>query len=277
MTRRDAALVAAFEHGMAGDQLAGLEDLDLVGERMHLEDTPAGGVGHAVVVAADADHALMGDAPLEPENRAERHQRQGLELRLLLGEGLGDDPAGGGVDPRVGDRVEPVAELGVQVVEVLERAGEEEVLADVAVRPLDLALGLGPVGPAGLGVEAVVAGEVDQRPVVDDVALGVLAQDRGLHPVIEDLARHAVERGEGGEVAAQHGLQVLVQDEAGPEQAAVAEHQGEQPDDPGHPRLVGERHLELGEVDLRLVAGRRLEADLERQAPLAAAGRAARR
>ena len=110
----------------------------------------------------------------------------------------------------------------------------------------------------------MVAGKIDQRPVVDDVALGILAADRGLHPVIEDLARHAVERREGGEVAAQHGLQVLVQDEAGPEQAAVAEHQGEQPDDPGHPRLVGERHLELGEVDLRLVAGRGLEADLER-------------
>ena len=39
MTGRDAALVAAFEHRMAGDQLAGLEDLDLIGERLHLEDT----------------------------------------------------------------------------------------------------------------------------------------------------------------------------------------------------------------------------------------------
>src|SRR5919106_6636769 len=82
-----------------------------------------------------------GQAPFEPENRAERHQRQGLELRLLLREGLGDHPAGGRVDSRVGDRVEPVAQLGIQVIEVLERAGEEEVLADVAVRPLDLALG----------------------------------------------------------------------------------------------------------------------------------------
>jgi hypothetical protein len=112
----------------------------------------------------------MGDPPLEPENRAERRQRQRLELGLLLGEGRGDDAAGGSVDPRVGDRVEPMAQLGVQVVEVLERAGEEEVLADVAVRPLDLALGLGPVGPAGLRVEAVVAGKIDQRPVVDDMA-----------------------------------------------------------------------------------------------------------
>ena len=30
-------------------------------------------------------------------------------------------------------------------------------------------------------VEAVVAGEVDQRLVVDEVAFGVLAADRGLH------------------------------------------------------------------------------------------------
>jgi hypothetical protein len=112
-------------------------------------------------------------------------------------------------------------------------------------------------------VEAVVARKIDQRPVVDDVALGVLAADRGLHPVVEDLARHTIERGEGGEVAAQHGLQVLMQDEARPEQTAVAEHQGEQPNDPDHPRLVGERHLELGKVDLRLVAGLRLEAHFE--------------
>jgi hypothetical protein len=82
----------------------------------------------------------MRDPPFEPEDGTERHQRQRLESRLLLGEGLIDDPPCGRVDPRVGDRVEPVAQLGVEVVEVLERAGEEEVLADVAVRPLDLAL-----------------------------------------------------------------------------------------------------------------------------------------
>jgi hypothetical protein len=44
-----------------------------------------------------------------------------------------------------------------------------------------------------------------------------------------------------------------------------ARHQ--QPDDPDHPRLVGERHLELSEVDLRLVALRRLEAHFEDRRP----------
>ena len=98
---------------------------------------------------------------------------------------------------------EPVGELGVQVVEIAERSAEEEVLADVAERPLHLALGLRPVGPAGLGMKAVMAGEVEQRAVVDDATLGRLADDGGLHPVVEDLRLHAAEVGERRDVAAQ--------------------------------------------------------------------------
>ena len=66
----------------------------------------------------------------------------------------------------IGDRVEPMTELLVQVVEVTERAAEEEVLADVSERPLDLALRLGPIGPAGARLETVVPGEVDEGAVV---------------------------------------------------------------------------------------------------------------
>ncbi|ESY18628.1 hypothetical protein X749_30195 [Mesorhizobium sp. LNJC391B00] len=41
----------------------------------------------------------------------------------------------------IGDGVEPVLQLVVQAVEIAERAGQEEVLVDVAKRSLDLALG----------------------------------------------------------------------------------------------------------------------------------------
>jgi hypothetical protein len=58
-------------------------------------------------------------------------------------------------------------------------------------------------------------------------------------------------------------LHVLVQDEAGPDQPAEAEHEGEQPDDPRHHRLVGEHNLEVGKIDLGLLAGRRLEANFK--------------
>ena len=71
---------------------------------------------------------------------------------------------------------------------------------------------------------------------------------------------------ERGGVTAQQRRQVLVQHEAGPQHAAVAEHQREQPDDPLRPRLVGEHRAEMREVDLRLTPGRRLEAHLERRA-----------
>jgi hypothetical protein len=64
-------------------------------------------------------------------------------------------------------------------------------------------------------------------------------------------------------VAAQDGLQVLGGAEAAPEPAAVAEDDREEPEDALHPWLVGERGPELGEVDLPLAAGGRLEAALE--------------
>jgi hypothetical protein len=167
------------------------------------------------------------------------------------------------VDPHVGHGCEPVDELGVQVVEIAEGSAEEEVLADVAEWPLDLTLGFGPVRPAGFRMKAVMPGEVEQRAVVNDAALRRFADDRGLHPVVEDFLWHAADIGEGGDVAAQHRLQVLMQDEARPQPAARAEYQQEQPDDPRHCRFVGEHHLELGEVDLRLATRRGLETHLE--------------
>jgi len=55
-----------------------------------------------------------------------------------------DDAPCGGVYAGVGVLVEPPAQLLVQVVEIAEAAGEEEVLADVAERTLDLALAFRP-------------------------------------------------------------------------------------------------------------------------------------
>jgi hypothetical protein len=64
-------------------------------------------------------------------------------------------------------------------------------------------------------------------------------------------------------VTAQNHLHVLVKDEPGPDQPAVAKHEREQPYNPPHRRLVGEDDLEMSKVDLSLIPWRRLEADLE--------------
>jgi hypothetical protein len=97
--------------------------------------------------------------------------------------------------------------------------------------PVEGALRLGPVGPAGAGQEAVVLGQRQQRSVVDDVAARILAGDCRLYAVVKDLDRHAADRGERLHVTAQQRLQVLMQDEARFDVPGMAEHQREQPDD----------------------------------------------
>ena len=186
MTRRDAALVRPSSR-VAGDQLA-VVDLDLVGERLHL-DTPAGGVGHAVVVAADAD--AMPSWETRSSLRTERDGTRGK------GWSCGSSSAKASATTR------PVVAWtrGLATVSASGAAGalrssrfwnsgpgrSPRGCSGTAARPCPWSW---PVGPAGPRVEAMVAGKIDQRPVVDDVALGILAADRGLHPVIEDLARH---------------------------------------------------------------------------------------
>ena len=66
-------------------------------------------------------------------------------------------------------------------------------------------------------------------------------------------------------MAAQQCLHVLVQHEATPKHAAVAQHHREQPDDPFDVRLVGEDRSEMREIHLRLTTGRGLEAHLDRR------------
>ena len=117
----------------------------------HLDGTATGSIGYAVEIAVDGDHAVAGDAPLQPQHGLERSGRKRLQAGALLGEMLADHAMGGGVDADVGHLVEPLAELVVEVAEIAKAAAEEEVFANVAERPLHLALGFGSVGLAGFG------------------------------------------------------------------------------------------------------------------------------
>ena len=235
----DAVLPSSLQDRMARDEPATIEDADRVGQLMHLDDAP-GPIRYAVIVATDRDEAIVADAPLQREQSVEGQSRQGLQLGPLGGEGFRDDPLRGAVQADVGDGIEPAPKLAVEVVEVAEGTCEEEVLADVGERSLDLPLGLGPVRAAGARQESVVLGECQQGSVVDDVAVRILAGDRRLHAIVEDLDRHAADRGEGLHVTAQQRLQVLMQDEARLDVPGMAEHQREQPDDAGRVRRIRE-------------------------------------
>src|SRR6202021_787179 len=222
----DTVLLSTFEDGMLSDDVAEIEDTDQIGKLLNLDD-PTGAVGHAVIVAADRDEAIVADAPLQLEHRIEAMPGHRLQFGLLCREGLGDDPLGSAVDAHVGDGIEPVDELSVEVVEAAKAAAKKEVLTDIAERPLDLPLRLGPIGSAGAGLKAIMMRQREQRAVVDDVALIVLAGHRGLHAVVEDLDRHAADRLEGLDMTAQQRLQVLVENVAREQEARVSEHQAE--------------------------------------------------
>ena len=84
------------------------------------------------------------------------------------------------------------------------------------------------------------------------VHLGIFIDHRGFHAIVKHLGRGTAHRIEGVDVTAHHRLQILGRTEPTPQPAAVAQHHREQPEDPGHTRLIAERHLELGEVDLGL-------------------------
>ena len=66
------------------------------------------------------------------------------------------------MDAGVGAGRAPGLELSVEIVEIAEAPRQEEVLADIALGPLDLALGLRPVGPTGARHGTVVAEQPDQ-------------------------------------------------------------------------------------------------------------------
>lgn len=155
-------------------------DADLVSQTVDVERALACTIGHAVVVATDRDLTFVAHAPLEPDHAVEGAGRQRLQSGTLLAEVLSDDAVCGAVHADIGDRVEPLAQLAVQVGEVLEAARQEEFLPDIALRPLDLALGLGAIRLAGARREAVVLRKRDQLRVVDDVLLD-FAQHGRLH------------------------------------------------------------------------------------------------
>src|SRR5205807_8306790 len=138
------------------------------------------------------------------------------------------------------DGGQPVEGLGIEVGVAREAAAIEEALAHVANGPLDFALGLGAVRPAGADAEAPVGGEAQELGILDDApALGtVIVDDHGLQLIEEQLGRDTAEEVEGllePPYERQHGLAAV---ELEPEEARIAQHH--------HQREA----LAPGEVDL---------------------------
>jgi hypothetical protein len=113
MRRIKPLFAASFERRMSSDERAILEDADRIGEHMNVKHAPARRVRHAVQIAANADHAFVRHAPLEPKHRLVGSQRQGFERAPLLGERLIDDTTGRRMHARIGNTIQPMPELDV--------------------------------------------------------------------------------------------------------------------------------------------------------------------
>jgi hypothetical protein len=104
---------------------------------------------------------------------------------------------------------------------------EQDIASEGANAALDLACGLRPVGATGLRPEAVVVGEVREAAIPDDTALrGAVVHGR-LEIVVEQFRRYAADVGEGVDMAAQEGLEVLAQGERAVLATAVVEREHE--------------------------------------------------
>ena len=190
---------------------------------LHLQHALSCGVGHRIEISADRDHSVAAGAPLDGQDRVVGMRGKRDQSGSLFGQRFVDDPAGGGVDARIGDLATPFVELRVEIVKAAEGPVEEEVLPDATERALDLALGFRPIGFAGPRRRSVMVEQGDQRRVVDHGPVGVLAEDGGLHPIVEHFARRPSAGVERRHMASRHRFERLVGAEPSPQPSAASE------------------------------------------------------
>ena len=178
------------------------------------------------------------------------------EQTLVAIESIARPLARRGVHPHIGDVVEPLPALLIEIRIIGKRPPVDEIVAEVAHGTLDLALGLRAVRPTRARREAPVVREAEKLEIAHERATlqPQVARDHRLHLIEEQLLRDAAEIAKRVLESVDQRPHVLAQVKPAPQQPRVAEH-----DEQGVPHAPRKR--ESREVDLRLAARRRLEAD----------------
>ena len=178
------------------------------------------------------------------------------EQALVPIESLARPLPGRGMHPDIGDLVEPVAALLIEIGIIGKRPPVHEIVAEIAHRTLHFALRLRAVGPARARREAPVMGEAEKLEIAHERAplQPQIARDDRLHLIEEQLLWDAAEIAKRVLEAVDERPHVLALVKPAPQQSRVAEHDEQRV--PHAPRKD-----EAREVDLRLAARRRLEAD----------------
>jgi hypothetical protein len=58
-----------------------------------------------------------------------------------------------------------------------------------------------------------VPGQIEQAAIIDHETIGILPENSSFHPIVEDLPGSTAKGLERGDMAAQHGAEILVDDE----------------------------------------------------------------
>ena len=241
---------------LGDDQVAGANDHPLLAQldQNRLADVLR---GHRVAAALQVDKTIRAHlaGALGGEAVGGSGGQRGELLRRQQVDGA---PAGGGVDPPVGGVGEPVLALRLQIRPAGKGAAHEEIVLDVVDHPLHLPLGAGAPHPAGVGDETIVLGEVQEERVPGRARTA--GQLHLGHVVIEQLPGPAAEEGKGRLVTGQELWQRHAGGELDIQHAGETQHHQKEVDLHRLALAIGESAA-IGPVDLRLLAGRGLEAD----------------
>jgi len=162
---------------------------------------------HRIAIAVHADVAVPGHLPHVAVAGVEGRDRQGPQRRRLARVALGDDLPDRAVHAPVSLLAQPGLGLGIEMRQAVKRPiAHEKVRLDITNHALVLALGAGPIGPAGPRGEAVVTGQVDKARVKAHVLTHPMLEHGRLLIVDQHLVGHA---GEPGKAAHQRFVGVL--------------------------------------------------------------------
>jgi hypothetical protein len=125
---------------MTGDQGGSVEDADLFGVGEQGQLATHVGVRHGVVVLVEPGVGRLAYADRRGGRQRERVVRQRRKARRFEGERFAHAHRLAGTGPIGGRPLTPGHGLGVEIVDVGERASGEEVVADVSDGPLHPAL-----------------------------------------------------------------------------------------------------------------------------------------
>src|SRR2546427_4817370 len=186
-----------------------------------------------------------------------RFPRFSKSADTLVDKAVGGALGGGPVIRHVGDPALPLAELLAQILLVDEGPAGEEIPLEVLHARFDLALGLRPVGPTEVGLEATIVGELLEGRIPDDPPLAGGMADRP-RPIVEMLARMTAEILESPFMGVEELTERLPEARLVKAAPRVAERQDEHVQED---RLGPEVDPGLAPVDLALLPRRGLKAD----------------